>query len=114
MAKLEWVPKNNIFIDQVDDLCHQHESNAMPVGFGEVSEEVVNGQEILEATEALKKWLDLARNVKMLELKKHSYKAMVDRYTIVGSETGNSKVLCASKSLHPPCFLRYRFLHSSS
>ena len=61
------------------------------VGFEELGDEIVNGQ--LEATTALKKWSDIVRDVKILELKKHTYKEMVDRYAIVGSEAGNTKVL---------------------
>ena len=58
--------------------------------FEELSEKIA--QEQLAAIEALKKWADEAFKVKLIELKKHTYKAMVDRHALVGSDTGNKKV----------------------
>ena len=56
----------------------------------EVSDEVA--QSIEDATKALKKWADEVSKVKILELKRLNYKAMVDRRAIFTSEASTSKV----------------------
>ena len=58
--------------------------------FEEVSEKIA--QEQLAAIEAVKKWADEVFKVQLIQLKKHTYKAMVDRHALVGSDTANKKV----------------------
>ena len=62
----------------------------------EVSDDVA--QSIEDATNALKKWADEVSKVKILELKRLNYKAMVDRRAIFTSEASTSKVI----SFHKP------------
>ena len=62
----------------------------------EVSDEVA--QSIEDATNALKKWADEVSKVKILELKRLNYRAMVDRRAIFTSEASTSKVI----SFHKP------------
>ena len=62
----------------------------------EVSDDVA--QSIEDATNALKKWADEVSKVKILELKRLNYRAMVDRRAIFTSEASTSKVI----SFHKP------------
>jgi len=57
----------------------------------EVSDEVA--QSIEDATNALKKWADEVSKVKILELKRLNYRAMVDRRAIFTSEASTSKAM---------------------